>query len=200
MATPQHNTSTQTSYYVDDALYDWLLSLAQEWQRAKPIQAAERPDATTRLDCESILYAESRLADELQLESWLDCYDKECIYWIPSMNSMSDPRREVTLEFHDRRRLEDRVARIQTGFAYSMIPPIRTRHLLSNIELWYGTNKQMLARTNFIIDAIVKGRHRILSGWCGYALKNCGNNWLITVKQINLIDADLPQENNTFFL
>ena len=200
MATPQHDTPTQTSYYVDDALYDWLLSLAREWQRAKPIQVVERPDDTTRLDCEAILYAEARFADELQLESWLDCYDKECIYWIPSIKSMSDPRKEVTLEFQDRRRLEDRVARIQTGFAYSMIPPIRTRHLLSNIEFWYGTDKHMLARANFLIDALVRGRHRILSGWCGYALKNCGTNWLITVKQINLIDADLPQENNTFFL
>ena len=200
MATPQHDTPTQTSYYVDDTLYDWLLSLAREWQRAKPIQVVERPDDTTRLDCEAILYAEARFADELQLESWLDCYDKECIYWIPSIKSMSDPRKEVTLEFQDRRRLEDRVARIQTGFAYSMIPPIRTRHLLSNIEFWYGTDEHMLARANFLIDALVRGRHRILSGWCGYALKNYGNNWLITVKQINLIDADLPQENNTFFL
>ncbi len=200
MATPQHDTSTQTSYYVDDTLYEWLLSLAREWQRAKPIQVVERPDETARLDCEAILYAEARFADELQLESWLDCYDKECIYWIPSINSMSDPRKDVTLEFQDRRRLEDRVARIQTGFAYSMIPPVRTRHLLSNIEFWHGTDKQMLARANFLIDALVRGRHRILSGWCGYALKNYGNNWLITVKQINLIDADLPQENNTFFL
>ncbi len=200
MTTPQYDTLTQTSYYVDDALYDKLLSLAQEWQCAKPIQAAQRPDPITRLECESILYAENRFADELQLENWLDCYDEECIYWIPSINSMSDPRREVTLEFQDRRRLEDRVARIQTGFAYSMIPPIRTRHLLSNIEFWYGTDKQILARANFLIDALVKERHRILSGWCGYVLKNYGNNWLITVKQINLIDADLPQENNTFFL
>lgn len=200
MVTPQRDISAQTSYYVDDALYDRLLSLAQEWQRAEPIQAAERPDAATRLDCESMLYAENRFADELQLENWLDCYDRECIYWIPSMNSMSDPRRDVTLEFQDRRRLEDRVARIQTGFAYSMIPPIRTRHLLSNIEFWYGTDRQMLARANFLIDALVKGRHRILSGWCGYALRNYGKNWLIAVKQINLIDADMPQENNTFFL
>ena len=200
MTAPQNNTSTQTSYYVDDALYDWLLSLAGEWQRVEPIQAGERPDASTRLDCESALFAETRFADELQLEHWLDCYAAECVYWIPSLNPQSDPRKDVTLEFHDRRRLEDRVARIRTGLAYSMIPPIRTRHLLSNIELWYGANRQMLARANFLIDAFVRGRHRILSGWYGYALEHHDDSWLIKVKQINLIDADLPQENNTFFL
>ena len=200
MTTPQHDRSTQISYYVDDALYDWLLSLAEEWQRIEPIKPEQRPDAATRLDCESTLYAEARFADNLQLENWLGCYDNECIYWIPSIDSMSDPRNEVTLEFHDRRRMEDRVARIQTGFAYSMIPPIRSRHILSNIEFWYGINERILARANFIIDALVQGRHRILSGWCGYALEFYNESWLIKVKQINLIDADLPQENNTFFL
>ena len=200
MATSPDKNPAQISYYVDEALYDRLLSLVEEWQRTKPIRRDERPDAITCQDCASALFTEVRFADELQLENWLKCYDKECIYWIPSGSAQADPRTEVTLEIHDRRRLEDRVGRIRTGFAYSMIPPVRTRHLLSNIEFWYGTEKQVLARANFIIDALFKGRHRILSGWCGYELRRHGDNWLIAVKQINLIDADLPQENNTFFL
>ncbi len=198
-ASPEKNPS-QISYYVDDALYDRILSLVEEWQRTKPIRHDERPDAITCQDCESALFAEARFADELQLENWLECFAQECIYWIPSGRAQADPRTEVTLEIHDRRRLEDRVARIHTGLAYSMVPPVRTRHLLSNIELWCGAEKRVLARASFIIDALFKGRHRILSGWSGYELGYYGDKWLIVVKQINLIDADLPQENNTFFL
>ena len=200
MTTPMDNNPSKISYYVDDALYDRLLSFATNWQRSTPVRRDERPDATTCQDCKSLLFTEARLADDLRLEDWLECYDKECIYWIPSGHAQADPRTEVTLEIHDRRRLEDRVARIRTGFAYSMIPPIRTRHLLSNIELWRGAEKEVLARASFIIDALFKERHRILSGWCGYALTQDADKWLISVKQVNLIDADLPQENNTFFL
>lgn len=200
MATNPDKNPAQFSYYVDNALYDNLLSLAHEWLRTEPVRRSERPDAITCQDCESALFAEARYADHLQLEKWLACYDRECIYWIPSGDPQTDPRTHVTLEIHDRRRLEDRVERIRTGFAYSMIPPIRTRHLLGNIEFWYGPQNQVLARANFIIDALFRNKHRILSGWCGYSLRRNNDNWLISVKQINLIDADLPQENNTFFL
>ena len=200
MAASMDNNPSKHSRYLDDAMYDRLLSLVADWRRTSPVRRAERPNADTCQDCESILFTEARLADDLHLEDWLECYDKECIYWIPSGHAQIDPRKEVTLEIHDRRRLEDRVTRIRTGLAYSMVPPIRTRHMLSNIELWYGAEREVLARASFIIDALFKGQHRILSGWCGYELRQYNDNWLITVKQINLIDADLPQENNTFFL
>lgn len=200
MANATAQDSSRASYYVDDALYDRLLAIAADWQRTAPVPRGQRVDAATREDCEALLFAEARLADDLLLAEWLECYAAECIYWIPSGHSQTDPRHEVTLEIHDRRRLEDRVARIHTGFAYSMVPPIRTRRVLGNLELWYGTDGVIQARASFIIDALFKGRHRILSGWYGYVLAGSTDGWRIAVKQVNLIDADQPQENNSFFL
>ena len=188
------------SYYVTDALYDRLASLAEDWQRAGPVPRAERPDAATREDCEALVFAEARLADDLRLEEWLDCYAAECIYWVPAGHSQADPRREVTLEIHDRRRLEDRIARVHTGVAYSMIPTIRTRHVLGNLEFWCVGAEEVRARASFILHTLIKDHHRTLTGWCGYAFLREGDKWRIQVKQVNLIDADQPQGNNTFFL
>jgi len=159
-----------------------------------------RPDRETTEDCTALIAAEARLADALELEQWLDCYAPECIYWIPASNPAADPRREITHEIHDRRRLEDRIARIRTGFAYSMIPPIRTTHVLGVVEMWRGDLNEIRVRVNFIIDVLNKDRHRVASGWIGYSLIDVDERWRIAVKQINLIDADYPQGNNSFFL
>lgn len=41
---------------------------------------------------------------------------------------------------------------------------------------------------------------RILAGWCGWVMERDGGDWKIAVEQINLIDCNLGQENNTFVL
>ncbi len=200
MKTDETQNSSQTSYYLDDAFYDRLMVLVKDWQLEGPVSDHIKPDIKDINNCEALIFAEARLADDLRLEQWLECYSRECIYWIPSSYTKSDPREEITLELHDRRRLEDRVTRIRTGMAYSMVPVIRTRHMLGNIEYWQGDDSETRARASFILDALFDGKHRILSGWYGYSLVNENNNWKIAVKQINLIDADCLQENNTFFL
>ncbi|MEO1889896.1 MAG: aromatic-ring-hydroxylating dioxygenase subunit beta [Cycloclasticus sp.] len=192
------NNTGQDSYYLNDAFYDRLMALNESWA----LEGAA-PSAITMEDkqaCESLIFTEARLADDLRLEQWLDCYSDQCVYWIPSSYPAVDPRQEITLEFHDKRRLQDRVARIRTGVAYSMVPVIRTRHVLGNVEYWQGAENEVQARASFIIDALFEGKHRVLSGWVGYLLVSEAKEWKIAVKQINLIDADCLQENNTFFL
>lgn len=192
------NSSISDSYYLNDTFYDRLMALNESWKLEIPgISTITLEDKQA---CESLIFTEARLADDLRLEQWLDCYSDQCVYWIPSSNPAVDPRQEITLEFHDKRRLQDRVARIRTGVAYSMVPVIRTRHVLGNIEYWQGADNEIQARSNFIIDALFDGKHRILSGWVGYSLVSKASEWKIAVKQINLIDADCLQENNTFFL
>ncbi len=188
------------SYYVDDDHYARLVTLAIDWQNRIERSRDERPNSEVREDCAALISAEVRLADALELESWIDCYAPECIYWIPASNPAADPRREITHEIHDRRRLEDRIARIRTGFAYSMIPPVRTTHVLGSLEMWCGDQNEVRARASFIIDAFHRDRHRVMSGWIGYSLIDVYDQWRIAVKQINLIDADQPQGNNSFFL
>jgi len=188
------------SFYLDDAFYERLVAFANDWQNRTGIECGERPDLETRDDCAALISAEARLADALQLESWLDCYAPECIYWIPASNPAADPRLEITHEIHDRRRLEDRVARIRTGFAYSMTPAVRSTHVLGPVEIWRGMANEVRARTSFIIDTFRNDHHRVLSGWVGYSIVDIDGQWRIAIKQVNLIDADQPQGNNSFFL
>jgi hypothetical protein len=40
-------------------------------------------------------------------------------YWVPATPQGGDPRREVAILFDDRRRMEDRIYRLRTGYAWS---------------------------------------------------------------------------------
>jgi 3-phenylpropionate/cinnamic acid dioxygenase small subunit len=180
--------------YVNDALYERLVSLVRCWREPGEPPAREIADA-----CERLIKREARLLDDGEFEKWLALFSRECIYWIPARPS-NDPRREIALEFHDRRRLEDRVARLRTPVAYSQIPPTRTCHLLSNLEIFSTSADEIAARANFMIQTYRLGVYRTLAGWCGYLFANEDSVWKITLKQINLIDCDEGQENNSFFL
>jgi benzoate/toluate 1,2-dioxygenase beta subunit len=112
-----------------------------------------------------------------------------------------NPLKEVSLAFDDRRRLEDRIYRLRTGYAWSQIPTSRTIRLLNNIEVWQdGGEEKLRVRSNFILNEFRTGRNKIYSGWCGYRLLKENGDWKITVKQVNLIDCDQGHENLTFIL
>jgi 3-phenylpropionate/cinnamic acid dioxygenase small subunit len=184
----------EPALYVNDALYERLIALEGMWKHP-----GDPPSRELEVACERLIKREARLLDDGEFERWLELFSRECIYWIP-LRRGNDPRREVTVEFHDRRRLADRVARLRTGNAYSQIPPTRTCHLLSNLEIFASAADELAARANFVIQTYRLGVHRALAGWCGYLFVQEDGAWKIALKQINLIDCDEGQENNSFFL
>ncbi len=189
------------SHYVDAPFYDWLTEVSKDLSFAD-IRSEEVVDEKTWRQIERLLAVEARLLDQDAFERWLLLYVEECVYWIPSERSAHDLRETVALEFHDRRRLLDRVSRLGTGFAYSQIPPSRTARQLSGLEIWPSPDREdeWRARYSFTLAETRVGRSRILAGWNGFVLRQTSSGLKIVVKQINLIDCDSPQGNNSFFL
>ena len=145
---------------------------------------------------------ESRLLDQQAFEVWLGLLSDECAYWIPSGQPAPDLRQTISLEFHDRRRLLDRVTRLRTGLAFSQLPHSRTSRLFSGLEIWStpGRDDEWRARCNFVITESRAGHRRTLGGWNGFVFRREAGELRIVLKQINLLDGDYPQGNNSFFL
>ena len=189
------------SHYVDDAFYGWLNEVSLDLA-AVTTQRTGRPDAALAAEIERLLTVESRLLDQHAYTEWLDLYTPECAYWIPATRPAGDPRAQITLEFHDRRRLLDRVARLGTGLAYSQLPASRTARQLSGLEIWAspGRSDEWRARCNFLMAESRAGKHRVLGGWYGFVVRRVGDALRLVLKQVNLLDPDEPQGNNSFFL
>src|SRR3984885_14970076 len=152
---------SRTSHYVNDALYRALIENFSNWQD----DARAVTDVAERDEFRRLIEREARLLDQLRYDDWLALYAAECIYWVPSTPGAGDPRREISVMFDDRRRLEDRIYRMRTGFAWSQAPASRTARLITNVEGFATTNKDTcMVRSNFLITEFWDNETRLLSG------------------------------------
>jgi benzoate/toluate 1,2-dioxygenase beta subunit len=198
VAAPAVDTNpSRSSHYVNDALYRELLVNFSDWQD----DARAVTDVAIRDAFRQLLEREARFLDQLRYEDWLKMYAAECIYWVPSTPGAGDPRREISVMFDDRRRLEDRVYRLRTGFAWSQAPASRTVRMISNVEVFAtAKDETRMLRSNFLISEFWGDETRVLTGWAGHRVVRDGAQWRIQAKQVNLIDCDQCIRNPSIIL
>ena len=187
----------RSSYYVTDALYRELVGNFSDWQD----DARAVTDAAIRDEFRRLLEREARLLDQLRYDDWLAMYASECVYWVPSTPNAGDPRREIAIMFDDRRRLEDRIYRMRTGFAWSQAPASRTVRLVSNVEVFStARDDARMVRSNFLISEFWGDETRQLAGWAGHRVLRSDGGWKIQAKQVNLIECDQSIRNPSIIL
>ena len=188
---PAHDPSL-TSHYVTDAFYQELVDAFTDWQRDDLLIG----DTVERDTVRAMLEREARLLDQLRFDEWLALYAPECLYWVPATPEGGDPRREVAISFDDRRRLEDRIFRLRTGYAWSQAPKSRTVRMIANVEVFATARESVrMVRSNLLISEFRVDGVRLLSGWCGHRVVQQDGRWLIQVRQVNLIDCDQNLRN-----
>jgi 3-phenylpropionate/cinnamic acid dioxygenase small subunit len=196
-AAPPPPNPSRSSYYVTDALYRELIANFSDWQD----DARALIDVAVRDECRRLLEREARLLDQLRYDEWLAMYAPECVYWVPSTPNAGDPRREIAVMFDDRRRLEDRIYRMRTGFAWSQAPASRTIRLISNVEVFStARDDAWMLRSNFLISEFWGDETRVLTGWAGHRIVRGDAGWKIQAKQVNLIDCDQSIRNPSIIL
>jgi benzoate/toluate 1,2-dioxygenase beta subunit len=187
----------QTSDYVTDAFYDALAQDFADWQKDDMAVG----DAALRDACRAFLEREARLLDGHLYADWLCLFAGQCLYWVPATANGGDPRREVAVCLDDRRRLEDRVFRLETGAAWSQVPESRTVRMVSNVEAFdSGVDGILMVRSNFLINEFRAGEARSLAGWCGHRLRLVGDGFEILVKQVNLMECDQNLRNPSIII
>jgi hypothetical protein len=121
MSTRREHDPSLSSYYVNGAFYRELVENFSDWQKDE----LSIYDPASRDLFRGLLEREARLLDQLRFDEWLALYTPECLYWVPTTPEGGDPRREVAISFDDRRRMEDRIFRLRTGYAWSQAPKSR---------------------------------------------------------------------------
>ncbi len=197
MNAPAPLDPSRSSYYVSDALYRELIANFSHWQD----DARAVTDVNARDEFRRLLEREARQLDQLRYDEWLAMYASECVYWVPSTPNAGDPRREIAIMFDDRRRLEDRIYRMRTGFAWSQAPASRTVRLITNVEVFSTANAAAwMLRSNFLISEFWGDETRQLTGWAGHRVLRGESGWKIQAKQVNLIECDRSIRNPSIIL
>jgi 3-phenylpropionate/cinnamic acid dioxygenase small subunit len=197
MNVQSNHDPSRFSYYLSDAFYSELVNDFSNWQTEE--RAVQDPNERDRF--RQLLEHEARLLDQMLFEDWLKLFTPECAYWVPATRDAGDPRREVAVTLDDRRRLEDRVFRFRTGYAWSQAPPSRTSRLISNAEVFTSSiQDQRMVRSNFILSEFWDGDIRMLAGWNGHRFRKIDNAWRISAKQVNLLNCDQCIRNPSVIL
>ena len=188
---------SRSSYYVTDALYRELIENFSGWQD----DAYTVTDVAVRDEFRRLLEREARFLDQLRYDDWLAMYAAECVYWVPSTPQAGDPRREIAIMFDDRRRLEDRIYRMRTGFAWSQAPASRTVRLVTNVEVFSTVRDDArMVRSNFLISEFWGDETRQLTGWAAHRVVRDLAGWKIQAKQVSLIECDQSIRNPSIIL
>ena len=147
---------------------------------------------------------EAWLLDERNFTEWLDLFTEDVLYFMPRRKNVSrrEPHREVTalgdlaLVEDDKRYLEMRVARLDTGMAWGEDPPSRTRHLIGNLVAEPLANGDVQAKTAFLVyRSHLETDHQLLAGSREDILRRVNGAWRIAKRTI-LLDANVLLDKN----
>src|SRR6266536_1155522 len=147
---------------------------------------------------------EAWLLDERKFKEWLDLFTDDVLYFMPRRKNVlrRESHREVTplgdlaLIEDDRRYLEMRVARLDTGMAWGEDPPSRTRHLIGNLVAEPLDNGEVKAKTAFLVyRSHLETDHQLLAGSREDVLRRVNGVWKVAKRTI-LLDANVLLDKN----
>src|SRR6266849_4936697 len=147
---------------------------------------------------------EAWLLDERRFKEWLDLFTDDVLYFMPRRKNVlrREAQREVTplgdlaLIEDDRRYLEMRVARLDTGMAWGEDPPSRTRHLIGNLVAEPLSKGLVRVKTAFLVyRSHLETDHQLLAGSREDVLRRVNGAWKIAKRTI-LLDANVLLDKN----
>jgi 3-phenylpropionate/cinnamic acid dioxygenase small subunit len=135
------------------------------------------------------LYREARLMDEHRYRDWLGLFADDAIYWVPCGGPGDDAATEVAFIYDNRARLEDRIARFESGTVLAQEPKAPMRRVISNVEATpRGRDIEVLS--NFILVEARRGTQFLWAGQSTHRLRRVGAELRIAFKKVVLVNND----------
>ena len=174
---------------LDDAAYARLAAMREEASAMPPVA-----DSRVVFEAAAFVHHEARLIDARAFDAWLALFSDDGIYWLPT-DEGADPRTSVSLWLDDRRRIEDRIVRFKTGFAYSQSPARRLRRVIGNVEAWDIGPDERRVLSNQIVHEHRAGHAVVVHvAQVDHVLVRHGDRWRIAIKRCVLVNGPDPFE------
>lgn len=141
----------------------------------------------------ALLSLEAALLDQRRWHDWLALYTDDGIFWAPAWVGdeawTTDPMRQVSLIWADRRNLEARVFRVEGGDSYASMPLPLTVHLVTGVTVAPSAESVVDARANWLVHSFLRTSGTILrAGRYEYRLRQIGRDLKIAQKKIYIHD------------
>ncbi len=139
-------------------------------------------------DVSDFLVHEADLLDAGEFHDWLNLFDEEGLYWVPSSRDQTDMDGQVSIILEDKPLLNLRVTRLSHKRAHAIIPQPATVHLISNVVAKPSPDF-VEVRSKLIMNMVREDEQTCFSGNVLHHLKEVGGGYRILLKRIDLIQA-----------
>jgi biphenyl 2,3-dioxygenase beta subunit len=161
--------------------------------------APDRQSIELRLLVEDLLYYESSLISDHQLEKWTELLHDEIRYWIPVRTNRGPGAEDLNRPYlmchidDDKQTLVMRARRVAGGFSFADNPAPRARHFVTNVRIVASEGDTIAVTSNVIV-------WRSHVGLPDHALWGCRHDrwlrnqesWLLLERQVVLDVAAIP--------
>ena len=138
--------------------------------------------------------------DEHRYDEWLALWTDDALYWVPSGGDDIDPKREISLIYDDRVRLQVRITRLKSGFAHAQEPKSRMRRVVSNIVTKEVENGDIVVFSNFLLIELRRGKQDTFAGRTVHRLRPDNGSFRLASKKVLLVNNDEHIDNLTFLI
>ena len=156
--------------------------------------------AVDRQQVEQFIYHEADLMDEHRYDEWLALWTDDALYWVPSGRDDIDPKREISLIYDDRVRLQVRITRLKSGFAHAQEPKSRMRRVVSNIVTQEAEDGDVVVFSNFLLTELRRGKQDTFAGRTIHRLRPDNGSFRLASKKVLLVNNDEHIDNLTFLI
>lgn len=144
-----------------------------------------------------LLAREAHLLDDRDYAGWLELFTEDCLYWMPVDPLAEDGEMRLNVFYDDRAKMSDRIARLESGSAYTEEPISLTARTFAALQV-EEDGEELVARSNFALVAYRSGDQRLLGGRYRHRLVRRDGGLRIAEKRVTLLGSDAPQRPMTF--
>jgi len=165
-------------------------------------------DRDLQYEVEQFLFEEADLLDEHRYREWLDLFTDDVRYLVPIRETTTEqpdgvpPADELRVAHinDDKRALQMRLSRLESGLQHSEWPPSRTRRVIGNIRLTASEGDELSVRSNFMLFQSRRETAEFLFvGRRQDRLRRVDGSWRIARRTVLLDHNVLPRSLSIFF-
>jgi benzoate/toluate 1,2-dioxygenase beta subunit len=139
-------------------------------------------------DVDRFLYDEADLLDRGEYELWLQLFNEDARYWVPSHPEQKDPLNEISLYYEDRALMLARIGRLRHPQVLG--PPVRTSHVIGNVRVIdRSEDGALIVHSRFQMIEFVAEEQRLYGGQVVHHLVDGVEGWKIRLKRVELVNA-----------
>jgi benzoate/toluate 1,2-dioxygenase beta subunit len=139
------------------------------------------------------LFEEARLLDERGFEEWVDLFDTDGVYWVPSEPDQASPEGTLSIFHETKPLLLLRARRLAHPQTHVQAPASRTHHHVGSITATDLGGGEFALHSMLLMFEWRDGGKRLFSARCTYRMRLSEAGWRIASKKVDLLDCDAPQ-------